>query len=72
MVSNSASFDSLTLVLLGYKVQGISVFQSTAVSKCCLNIKVKVLLHIEDHSKYFEENKDLIAILIKGLLCNIL
>ena len=57
--------------MLGYKDQGTSVFQSTAVSKCCLKIKVKVLLHIEDNSKYFEEYKDLIAILIKGLICNI-
>lgn len=41
---NQASGVQVRGGLLGYKVQGTSVFQSTAVSKCCLKIKVKVLL----------------------------
>ena len=39
--------------------------------KVLLKIKVKVLLFIEEILKYFEGKKDLCAILVKGLMCNI-
>ena len=66
---NQASGVQVRGGLLGYKDQSTALCQSTA--KVNILIKVKVLLHIEDYSKYFEEYKDWSAILNKGLLCNI-
>jgi hypothetical protein len=52
------------MLLLGYKDQSTAICQSTA--NVNILIKVKVLLYNEEHSEYFEENKDL-----QGLKCNI-
>ena len=66
---NQASRVQVRGGLLGYKDQSTALCQSTA--KVNILIKVKVLLLIEEYSKYFEEYKDWSAILMKGLLCNI-
>jgi hypothetical protein len=61
---NQASGVQVRGGLLGYKDQSTAICQSTA--NVNILIKVKVLLHNEDHSEYFEENKDL-----QGLKWNI-